>query len=67
MHMNKHVFAAYSTEPGSLVPPDDEAVSARGTMDQTPIVESFEGPATVATYSVVHGRDGDARVGRADL
>jgi acetyl-CoA C-acetyltransferase len=58
MHMNKHVFAAYSTEPGALVPPDDGSVSAEGTMDQATIVESFEGPARVATYSVVHGRDG---------
>jgi acetyl-CoA C-acetyltransferase len=58
MHMHKHVFAAYSTTPGKLVPPDDAAVAAQGAMDETPIVESFEGPARVATYSVVHGRDG---------
>ena len=58
MHMHKHVFAAYSTTPGSLVPPDDAAVAARAAVDETPIVESFEGPARVATYSVVHGRDG---------
>jgi acetyl-CoA C-acetyltransferase len=59
MHMNKHVFAAYSTEPGPLVPPDDRSVSAQATMDQAAIVDSFEGPARVATYSVVHGRDGE--------
>ncbi|MGH9078764.1 MAG: acetyl-CoA synthetase [Acidimicrobiales bacterium] len=58
MHINKHVFAAYSTEPGVLVPPDDSSVSAQGAMDQATIVESFEGPARVATYSVIHGRDG---------
>jgi acetyl-CoA C-acetyltransferase len=58
MHMNKHVFAAYSTEPGPLVPPDDDSVAAQGTMDRATILESFEGPARVATYSVVHGRDG---------
>jgi acetyl-CoA C-acetyltransferase len=58
MHMNKHVFAAYSTTPGTLTPPDDAAVAARAAMAHTPIVESFEGPATVASYSVVHGRDG---------
>ncbi len=58
MHMHKHVFAAYSTTPGLLVPPDDAAVAAQAAMDETPIVESFEGPARVATYSVVHGRDG---------
>ena len=59
MHMHKHAFATYSTTPGTLVPPDDAAVSARGTMAQTPIVDSFDGPARVATYSIVHGRDGD--------
>ena len=58
MHMNKHVFATYSTEPGELVPPDDDAVSTRGAMDRATVVESSEGPAHVATYSVVHGRDG---------
>jgi acetyl-CoA C-acetyltransferase len=59
MHMNKHVFAAYSTEPGTLVPPDDRAVSAQAAMDQATIVDPFEGQGRVATYSVVHGRDGD--------
>jgi acetyl-CoA C-acetyltransferase len=59
MHMHKHVFATYSTTPGILVPPDDAAVSARGTMAQTPIVDTFDGPATVASYSVIHGRDGE--------
>jgi len=58
MHMNKHVFAAYSTEPGPLVPPDDEEVGARARMEERPVLESAEGPARVATYSVVHGRDG---------
>ena len=58
MHMNKHAFAAYSTEPGPLVPPDDEVVAAAAAMEQLPVLEAHEGPATVATYSVVHGRDG---------
>jgi acetyl-CoA C-acetyltransferase len=58
MHMNKHIFATYSTTPGTLTPPDDAEVAARAAMEHTPIVESFEGPATVASYSVVHGRDG---------
>ena len=58
MHMHKHVFAAYSTTPGTLIPPDDAEVAAQAAMAETPIVESFEGPARVATYSVVHGRDG---------
>jgi acetyl-CoA C-acetyltransferase len=58
MHMNKHVFAAYSTTPGPLVPPDDAVVAAQGTMEQLPVVDSIDGPARVATYSVIHGRDG---------
>jgi len=58
MHMNKHIFAAYSTTPATLTPPDDAAVAARAAMEHTPIVDSFEGPARVASYSVVHGRDG---------
>ncbi len=58
MHMNKHAFATYSTRPGPLVPPDDAAVAQRAAMAEVEIVESFEGPARVATYSVVHGRDG---------
>jgi acetyl-CoA C-acetyltransferase len=58
MHMNKHAFATYSTEPGPLVPPDDETVAAAARMEERPVLESYDGPARVATYSVVHGRDG---------
>ncbi|MHB1518782.1 MAG: thiolase C-terminal domain-containing protein [Acidimicrobiales bacterium] len=59
MHMNKHVFAAYSAEPGDLEPPDDAAVTIAAAMQTRPLVEGYEGAATIATYSVVHGRDGD--------
>jgi acetyl-CoA C-acetyltransferase len=59
MHMNKHTFATYSTEPGPLVPPDDEDVAAAARVEERPVLDSYEGAATVATYSVVHGRDGD--------
>jgi acetyl-CoA C-acetyltransferase len=58
MHMNKHIFATYSTTPATLTPPDDADVAARAAMAHTPIVESFDGPARVASYSVIHGRDG---------
>ncbi len=57
--MNKHTFATYSTEPGPLVPPDDEDVAAAARVEERPVLGSFEGAATVATYSVVHGREGD--------
>ncbi len=57
MHMTKHVACVYSTAPPTapargLIPteaPDPARV---------PIVERFAGAATVATHTVVHGRDG---------
>jgi acetyl-CoA C-acetyltransferase len=54
MHMMKHAYGLWSTEPGPLHPPTgaDRAV-ARAT-----VIDSAEGPATVAAYSVLHGRDG---------
>jgi acetyl-CoA C-acetyltransferase len=53
MHMTKHVFGCYSTTPGPLLPPD-----AVATSPATEVVPSYEGEATVASYSVVHGREG---------
>jgi acetyl-CoA C-acetyltransferase len=59
MTNTKHVFGVYSTTPGSPVPPDAEAIQQRlDAGGHSPIVEHHEGDATVATYSVVHGRDG---------
>jgi acetyl-CoA C-acetyltransferase len=55
MHMTKHVFGVYSTEPRDLVPPP--AVSPP---EKVPVVAAHDGPATVAAYSVVHERDGRA-------
>jgi acetyl-CoA C-acetyltransferase len=67
MHMTKHVFGVYSTEPGPLDPPDCLAV--QDTLDAAnpplEIVDTYAGPATVATYSVVHGREGGAEWGLA--
>ena len=53
MHMTKHVAGVYSTEPGPVVIPD-----AAPPPKCAPIVERYEGPATVATYSVVHSKAG---------
>jgi acetyl-CoA C-acetyltransferase len=56
MHMTKHVAGVYSTTPsGAALAP-----SARNAPPEPPIaiVESHDGDATIATYSVVHGRDG---------
>jgi acetyl-CoA C-acetyltransferase len=60
MHMTKHVFGVYSTDPGPVALPEQRAVQERlAARAPTPIVERYDGEATVAAYSVVHGRDGD--------
>jgi acetyl-CoA C-acetyltransferase len=55
MHMTKHVYGCYSTEPGPLAPP---APIEKPT--PVPVVERHEGEATVLAYSVVHDRSGQA-------
>ena len=60
MHMTKHVFGIYSTTPGTLAPPNQKDIQSQ--LDKKPtnkIVESHNGLATIATYCVVHGRDGE--------
>jgi len=60
MHMMRHVAAVWSTVPGRLEPPDPAAL-ARAVVERQPllpVVARGEGAATVATYSVLHGRDG---------
>jgi acetyl-CoA C-acetyltransferase len=56
MHMTKHVFGVYSTSPGGEAPRPQgrlpAAAPGRG------IVDRYQGTATVATYTVLHGRDG---------
>ena len=59
MHMTNHVYAVYSSEPGPVARPDQAAAQARVDAEpRRPITGSPSGPATVATYSVVHGRGG---------
>jgi len=53
MHMTKHVFGVYSTEPGAVRPP-----APVPEPEPVPIVDTYSGPATVATYTVIHARDG---------
>jgi acetyl-CoA C-acetyltransferase len=53
MHMTKHVFGVYGTEPGPLQPRERAGEAA-----VVPVVAEHDGAATVAAYSVVHGRDG---------
>jgi acetyl-CoA C-acetyltransferase len=68
MHMSKHVYAVYSTTPpdASLQPTDGAALQAK--LDAEPrraITDSYAGRASVATYTVAHGRGGDAEWGLA--
>lgn len=59
MHMTKHVYALYSTEPGPVEPPaGDVQARVEAASPARTIHDQYEGAATVATYSVVHGRDG---------
>jgi acetyl-CoA C-acetyltransferase len=56
MHMQKHSYGVWSTAPGARAPGATTApVSGSGP---SRIVEAPQGPAIVATYSVLHGRDG---------
>jgi acetyl-CoA C-acetyltransferase len=59
MHMTKHVYGLYSTEPGAVTPPDAAEIQSR--LDAHPIPDvlaAHDGDATVAAYCVAHGRDG---------
>ena len=57
MHMQKHAYGVWSTDPGTGAPaPAPEPSPA--VADPVAIVESPEGDGTVAAYSVLHGRDG---------
>ena len=62
MHMTKHVFGVYSTEPGPAAP-----VPPGPSPEQpvVPIHDTYAGPADVATYTVVHGSDGSPEWGVA--
>jgi acetyl-CoA C-acetyltransferase len=53
MHMTKHVYGCYSTEPGAISVPAPAPAA-----EERPVVANHEGDARVSAYSVVHGRDG---------
>jgi acetyl-CoA C-acetyltransferase len=67
MHMTKHVFGVYSAAPppqGRVRSPAAEAVQAKlDAIPSTAIVDQHTGPATVATYTVVHARTGEPEWG----
>jgi acetyl-CoA C-acetyltransferase len=65
MHLTKHVFGVYSTTPppaGAVEPPTPMPKTVGGT---TAITPTYAGPATVATYTVAHGREGGPEWGVA--
>jgi acetyl-CoA C-acetyltransferase len=58
MHLTKHVYAAYSTEPGPLSPPDAASLAVRLKAEpQRQIAERYAGAAEVVSYTVQHSRD----------
>jgi acetyl-CoA C-acetyltransferase len=57
MHMQKHAYGVWSTEPGRGAVADPVPYAA--AEEPVAIAGSPSGPATVATYSVLHGRDGE--------
>ncbi|WP_433366481.1 acetyl-CoA synthetase [Streptosporangium sp. CA-115845] len=59
MHLTKHTYAVWSTEPGGALGDAAPVYVA----EPVPIADSYEGPATVAGYTVAHGRDGAAERG----
>jgi acetyl-CoA C-acetyltransferase len=60
MHLTKHVFGVYSTTPGEVSAPGPVAPAVARRIRDT-----YAGPATVAAYTVAHGRGGDAEWGLA--
>lgn len=68
MMMSNHVYAIYSTEPppSDLRHPDQAAVQASvDAIAQRKIDDDYIGPAIIATYTVMHGRDGERSHGAA--
>lgn len=64
MHMTKHVYGAYSTEPSTAPRPDEQAVQKKLAERPLKVIrETHSGQATIATYTVLHGRDGVAEWG----
>jgi acetyl-CoA C-acetyltransferase len=56
MHLTKHTYAVWSSEPGGRMGSAAPVFVAEGV----PIVALYEGEAKVAGYTVAHGRDGVA-------
>jgi acetyl-CoA C-acetyltransferase len=58
MHMQNHVFGVYSATPGAVAPPDAASVQAAASLTaKREIRDTATGPASIAAYSVIHGRE----------
>lgn len=66
MHMTKHAFGVYGTEPSSPEPIGRQEVQrVLDTLPTRRILETYTGPAEVVAYTVAHGREGEAQWGLA--
>ncbi|MBV9486769.1 MAG: acetyl-CoA synthetase, partial [Frankiaceae bacterium] len=64
MHLQKHVFAVYSNRPGfTATPTADLQAAVEAQQARRPLVDSYDGAATVAAYTVAHDRDNQPTVG----
>lgn len=66
--MTNHAYAIYSTEPppAGVRQPDEGAIQARlDAIPQRRIADNYVGPATIATYTVMHDRQGEPTHGAA--
>ncbi|MCP2364770.1 acetyl-CoA C-acetyltransferase [Nonomuraea thailandensis] len=59
MHLTKHTYAVWSSEPGGRL----GDVAPVHVAKEVPLVDSYEGVGVVAGYTVAHGRDGGAEKG----
>jgi acetyl-CoA C-acetyltransferase len=57
MHMQKHAYGVWSTSPVAPGDVPDGPAPYVAAEEPAPIVTTHEGAATVAAYSVLHGRD----------
>ncbi|MEQ4718918.1 acetyl-CoA synthetase [Nonomuraea sp. B19D2] len=59
MHLTKHTYAVWSSEPGGRL----GSAAPVSVAEEVPLVDSFDGEGVVAGYTVAHGRDGVAERG----
>jgi acetyl-CoA C-acetyltransferase len=63
MHLSKHAAVVLSTSPGEVGTPVEAAALGAARVDRRPIVDTVDGAATIAAYTVHHAPDGSATDG----